>query len=146
MARIKSKAKVEGGRLSAAQPSALKGKKSAAETKQEKDLARLQAWKQKARKDPAYRKREAAAEQKRKQALRDDAEFGRACRMFFDGLKQVLELMGRLSAAQPSPLKRKGDGEGEGGKRSVAQPSPLKGKAKVEVGRPSGKNAAARNK
>ena len=71
----------------------VKGARCAAEIKREKDIARLKAWKEKARKDPAYRKREAEKECERKAELRRDAEFGRACRMFFEGLKQVLELI-----------------------------------------------------
>lgn len=71
----------------------VKDKKSSAEIKREKDIARLKAWKEKARKDPAYRKREAEKECERKAELRRDAEFGRACRMFFDSFKQMLELI-----------------------------------------------------
>ena len=73
--------------------SKVKGAKSAVEIRREKELARLKAWKEKARKDPAYRKREAEKECERKAELRRDAEFGRACRMFFEGLKQMLELI-----------------------------------------------------
>ena len=97
MAAAKSKMKDVGkakGRGDAPNPGKkVKDKKSAAEIKREKDLARLKAWKEKARKDPTYRKREAAAERKRKQALHDDAEFGRVCRMFFDSFKQMLEFI-----------------------------------------------------
>lgn len=78
--------------------SKVKGARCAAEIKREKDLARLKAWNEKARKDPTYRKREAEAERKRRQALRDDAEFGRACRMFFDSFKQVLEFIQKGTA------------------------------------------------
>ena len=112
MAQVKSKAKTKGtgrrpepqGRtaakaarsdMGAKGKSKVKGAKSAAEIKREKDIARLKAWKEKARKDPAYRKREAEKECERKAELRRDAEFGRACRMFFEGLKQVLEIMQR---------------------------------------------------
>ena len=115
MAQVKSKAKAKGtgrrpepqGRtaakaarsvMGAKGKSKVKGAKSAAEIKREKDLARLKAWKEKARKDPTYRKREAAAERKRKQALHDDAEFGRACRMFFDSFKQMLEFIQKGTA------------------------------------------------
>lgn len=57
-----------------------------------KDLAKIQAWAKEARKDPKYREYERKRQNERMAQLREDAEFGRKCRI-------ALELLGQLLRA-----------------------------------------------
>lgn len=65
----------------------------------EKNIERLNKWRDERRKDPVWRAQQNARQKARMDQLRADAELGRLARVFLDGLAQILSDFADLKGA-----------------------------------------------